>query len=71
MVVTESHAFGNATFNLALGAVAWVCLLPVFFVVKSPEISVSQSRRSCENGGVGIAKVLLLILSLSDGFCSG
>jgi hypothetical protein len=60
IVVTESHAFGNVTFNLALGAVALVLvsLLPdVFFVVKSPEISVSQSRRSWENGGVGIANV--------------
>jgi hypothetical protein len=59
MVVTELHAFGIPTFNLPFGVVVVVFLL---FFVKRSEISVSQSRRSCENGGVGIFKRALLSL---------
>jgi hypothetical protein len=59
MVVTESHAFGIPTFNLPFGVVVVVSLL--FFVNRS-EISVSQSRRSCENGGVGIVRSALVTI---------
>jgi hypothetical protein len=51
MVVTESHALGNATFSPLLGVVDAGSF--VFFANRL-EISVSQSRRSWENGGVGI-----------------
>jgi hypothetical protein len=51
MVVTESHALGNATFSPLLGVVDAGSLL---FFANRLEISVSQSRRSWENGGVGI-----------------
>jgi hypothetical protein len=51
IVVTDSHAFGILTFSLARGVVG---LLSLLFFVNKPEISVSQSRRSCEKGGVGI-----------------
>ena len=59
IVVTDSHAFGSPTFSLARGVVDAVSLL---FFVNRPEISVSQSRRSCENGGVGIFEIALVAL---------
>jgi hypothetical protein len=51
MVVAESQALGNATFSLALDVADAGFLL---FFANRLEISVSQSRRSWENGGVGI-----------------
>jgi hypothetical protein len=51
IVVTESHAP-----DILLSSLWFVVDVPVlfFFCENSDEISVSQSRRSWENGGVGI-----------------
>jgi hypothetical protein len=62
MVVTDSRAFGSPTFKLARDVVGKVSLL---FFANRPEISVSQSRRSCEKGGVGILEIALIALYIS------
>jgi hypothetical protein len=51
MVVTDSKALGFATVSVPARDV-----VSLLFFAKSPEISCSQSRRFCENGGVGIVR---------------
>lgn len=51
MVVTDSKALGSATLS-----VTGPDVVLVLFFTNSPEISCSQSRRFCENGGVGIVR---------------
>jgi hypothetical protein len=51
IVVTESHAPDILLFSLWFVVAVTVLF---FFCENSEEISVSQSRRSWENGGVGI-----------------
>jgi hypothetical protein len=51
-------------FESAREFVLFKCLLAMgfFLLANSPETSVSQSLRSCENGGVGISKFFVSLV---------
>lgn len=52
---TESQAFGMPTLRFTADVDAQGLMFLLFCSENSPEISLSQSRRSWEKGGVGIA----------------